>query len=120
MKASPAAVAVLFLACGASAVTIHVNPNNVSGTTNGLTFATGWTTIGDAVTDLGLTNAPPNQGGHTVLVGAGTYDEQVSLDASHSGSNGAPNAIRAGGPVTIDRNQSLFGGGDAFFINGAV
>lgn len=89
--------------------TIYVNGSNVSSVTNGLTPDTGWKTIADGLDNLAATNAL-TQGGHTLVVGAGTYAEEVVLvgpsSGGHSGVSGNPNLIRADGEVLIDGEWS--------------
>lgn len=78
--------------------TIYVDYRNTSGTTNGQSWATAWTTIQQGADDL--TNQVPTWG-HTVLVATGTYAETVSLATNHTGIAGATNAFVAVGDVLV-------------------
>jgi hypothetical protein len=81
---------VLVAAAGmARAVDIYVNKVNEGGTENGNTWPTAWGTIAEGLTDL----AGEAGDGHTIHVAAGTYAEQLTIGATHSGAAGSPNML---------------------------
>lgn len=90
--------------------TIYVDWQNTSGTTNGEAWATAWSTISQAVDALAATNAAEGtNGGHLIVVAAGTYAESVNpLREEHSGTNGAPNVVRALDTVVVDPPGTTF------------
>jgi parallel beta-helix repeat protein len=103
-------------ALGAQAATIYVDVSN-AGAEDGLTPATAWNTIEEGLNHLAATNAVV-QGGHTVLVAAGTYTEpqitstkvpMITLDSTHAGTGGAPNRLLASGAVTLDASLRRYG-----------
>lgn len=91
-------------AASAHAATIYVDWRNTSPTTNGTSWGTAWTTIGQGTTDL-LAKNTAVKGGHTLLIATGEYtvvDADITLSPAYSGTNGAPNTIQAVGNVGID------------------
>ncbi len=91
------------LFCGLSAlgqgVTIHVDAANTEGPWDG-SEANPWQTIGDAVDHLAIVNDDV-QGGHTVLVAAGSYDEHPVFTSVHAGLADATNVLQAAGYVRL-------------------
>jgi hypothetical protein len=79
---------------------IYVDAHNVGGPQNGLTEATAWSTINQALQDPRFQSSA----GNTVIVLAGIYREQVDVFARMSGIPGAFNTIRAapGAQVVVD------------------
>ncbi len=99
------------LVCAAPAfgagVTIHVDAANTEGPWDG-SEAHPWQTIVEAINHLATVNAA-SQGGHTVLVAAGTYSAGglFTLNVNHAGLEGATNSFIADG----DMGDVRVGGG---------
>lgn len=108
-----------------AAATIYVDWRNTSPTTNGTSWATAWTTIGQGRVDLLASNTAV-KGGHTVLIATGEYvvaNADITLSESYSGTNGAPNTIKAVGDVGIDGVDSgwaLSGASDANSVSNII
>ena len=79
---------------------IYVDASNAGGPENGLTEATAWGTITQALQDPRFQYSA----GNTIIVKAGVYREQVDVFARMSGIPGAFNTIRAapGAQVVVD------------------
>jgi Right handed beta helix region len=79
---------------------IYVDASNAGRTEDGLTEATAWGTITEALQDPRFHNSA----GNTILVKTGVYYEQVDVSTRMSGIPGALNTIRAadGAQVVVD------------------
>ena len=74
------------------AVTLYVDCN-ATGANNGNSWEDAYITIQQGVDDSDFIYSETD--GSTVLVAGGTYNEQVSLNSTHSGASGKPNTIKA-------------------------
>lgn len=79
---------------------IYVDAANAGGPDDGLTVATAWGTIAEALQDPRFEGSA----GNTIVIQAGVYHEQVDVFAHASGIPGAFNTIRAaaGAEVVVD------------------
>ena len=84
--------------------TIYVDARNAGGTKDGLTEATAWRTINEALLDPRFQDTA----GNTIVIKAGVYYEQVDIFARMSGIAGALNTIRAaaGAEVVVDGEKN--------------
>ncbi|MBN2300982.1 MAG: right-handed parallel beta-helix repeat-containing protein, partial [Lentisphaerae bacterium] len=71
---------------------IYVDQSNTDGPWDGATWATAFTNIADAITEMSVRNSTV-QGGHRILVANGTYKEPVVFTSAHAGTNGAYNVL---------------------------
>jgi len=96
-----------FLPAHAAGNTVYVDSDS-PGVQDGLTWNTAWHTIQQAVNDANFSGS-----GNTIIVAAGTYNEQVTLTSANAGADGAPNTIMAkpGDTPIVDANGIVNGVG---------
>ena len=81
-----------FTTLGSAFNTVYVNKTNTGPIYDGTTEAFAWTNIQDGVNDPNFGNGV---GSNTIVVAAGTYNEQVTIPSTASGGNSSTNSIVA-------------------------